>query len=147
MRIDIQYRWIDLIGGDGNPYRFPNKPRTDDKKTLDVPGVYRWIKIKRHNNKRIKVCLYIGQSSNLYRRLNDFLVKNKSPATAFRIGRILRTRVENGAIIGYQTLELSASQFADKKISQEDFSSIHVRQAIEQALIVYHKKHDTCKLN
>jgi hypothetical protein len=147
LQLKIKYQWTDLKNKDGESYQFPQKRRIVNRKTLEIPGVYRWIKTARHNKKKKKVCLYVGESTNLYRRFYGYLSQNKTQGTSFRIGSALRTYVKKRAIIKYQILKLSASKFAGKKISQKDFRSMHVRQVIEQALIVYHKKLGECELN
>lgn len=142
----IKYQWIDLKNKKGTYYCFPDKRGTIEKQLLEHGGVYRWIKTTRKNN---RICEYIGESGNMYSRLYGYLYRSKSQATSFRIGKSLKRILRNNrrVVVRFQTLKLLNSHFANKEITNNNFRSMHIRQAIEQSLIAYHKQKSECKLN
>lgn len=126
LKCDIKFKWEDLLNKEGKPYSFPKKRRTVKEELLKKAGIYRWIKTSQ-KSKNI-VCLYIGESGNLYNRLYGYLyMNNKSQATSYRIGRILCEQVGNGSNIRFQTLKLLKSTFAGQDNTNEAFLSMHVR--------------------
>lgn len=143
MRIQLQYRWKDLIRKDGNLYHFPCQRRNVERKLLEVSGIYRWIRV----TPRKKVCLYLGESGNLYNRLYGYLHRSKSQATSYRIGRELKKQLKKGGQIGFQLLILLPSRFAGENISSISLESTHLRKAIEQTLIFRENRLGGCKLN
>jgi hypothetical protein len=146
LKLKINYQWIDLKNKKGDSYQFPDKRGTLERKILENPGVYRWVKIAK--TKRKIVCLYIGESSNLYSRIYGYIYQHKSQATSYSVGRKLRKLIKQYSV-KFQMIQLSASLLAGEKISQDSLSSMHIRQAIEQSLIVYYKNRNRgeCKFN
>lgn len=146
LKINIKYHWIDLNNKIGELYKYPQTRREVDKKHLDHSGIYRWIKVNKSDE---ILCLYIGESVNLYNRLYGYLRKSESKETSYRIGRELKKILGNDidSEIRFQVLKLSNAKLFDKNITDDSVRSIHFRQTLEQALIYYHKSNGECQLN
>jgi len=145
-KLQIEYRWEDLKCKDGKLYLFPWKRGKVNRKTLETAGVYRWVKLIKRNGRKTKFPIYIGESGNLYNRIYGYLHHSKSQATNYRIGLVLRKLSRRHKII-FQVLTTEILKFAGKTIQNKDLKSMHLRQAIEQSLIFYEKRHRRCKLN
>lgn len=146
LKLHIEYRWIYLKNKKGELYEYPQTRGTVDRKLLKRCGIYRWVKITGQNK---ITCEYIGESGNLYLRLYGYLSKSKSQTTGSRIGRGLKKILDENkkSVIRFQILELSNSRLSGKRITNDSLCSMHIRQAIEQALIFNHKNKGECKLN
>lgn len=118
----------------------PNKKKLVFPVIEKVPGLYRfWI---RHNDQQ---SFYIGESSNLKRRFNNYRSCGKTQATSIRISKMLENALLAGAEISVSIVTEKA--WLEGQTEPLDLSSKTIRCMLENLTILTISDPNVRKLN
>ena len=124
----LDYVWKLVELRPGVAYQFPEPVSSHLSQNLAGPAVYLW-KVK--SGDRV-VGLYVGEASDLPRRLKGYLKPGPSQTTNLRMNTLLLGEVDSGYTLELSTLHFEPFQFGGATFNQRDLAMTSVRRFLER---------------
>ena len=132
LKIELSYDWAKVQRREGSEYSFPDKLTEFMKEKYSSPAVYRWV-IERAGCKNE---VYIGETENLYKRLNGYISPGEKQATNTRINNILRQRQNQKLKVNLEVLQVDYLKVGELSFSKCDLGNLFLRKFIECLMLV-----------
>lgn len=130
--LEIKYGWIDVQSAVGYNYRYPDTLSAHMKQNYRRPSVYRWYAWL---PTRGFSAIYVGETDNLARRIQQCLAPGKSQATNLRLKAYFDESLKNGERVELQILDFEPFQINNLKFSMDLLGHTHVRQLLENFIV------------
>jgi hypothetical protein len=130
--VDFKFRWADVQIATGYNYRFSNPLSAFMKEQCCFPAVYRWHVWAPTVGPS---ALYVGETDNLARRIQQYLSPGPRQATNLRLKAYFDEATEKGELVELQTLQFEALQINKLKVSMDALGDAHIRRLLESLIL------------
>jgi hypothetical protein len=138
IKFDCKCEWKTVNSENSKAYGFPNETTEFMKDRYSTPAVYRWV----IDNERY----YVGESKNLYRRINAYL---KAPKPKYnQDGKMIphqqttninvHNELQASSNNRIEFLEFNELQFGGATYKLDDLENNHIRLLVEKMAIQDH---------
>src|SRR5689334_11760457 len=125
--LEIKYRWIDVQSKIGYNYQYPNALSAHMRQLYSRPSIYKWnVWQPIHGFSAV----YVGETDNLARRIQQCLAPGKSQRTNLRLKACFDEALKKNDRVELQILDFEPFQINDMKFSMELLGHTHVRQIL-----------------
>jgi len=139
LKVDFAYQWEPVLVDVSREYRFPEEITPYMKKIYWLPTIYRWNIFR--NELSDEKLVYIGEAQELCpQRINNYLNAHPSQKTNWSIKEKFQNYLKNGLKIGLEFLQFEEIKFEDFILTYNDLQDKHVREFLQDTMIVLSKK-------
>jgi hypothetical protein len=143
--LHLKFEWELVQYEEDRTYQFPNVISPFMKARYKEPAIYRWSVFK----ESFEECntVYIGESTELIRRINGYLKPGISQQTNIRMNALFTEYIDKGFSIYIELMRIESLIINNKSYSQDDLNNKYMRRLIENFLIVDHLSNNYTILN
>jgi hypothetical protein len=134
--INFEFKWNSLFEDENLEFLFPIDLNKEAKKKHSSPSVYRWILINPEGKKLQDV--YIGEASELTRRIYNYLKPGKSQKTNSRLNKLFTELLNLGYNISLQKLSFNPFYLGEYEINENSLENKLTRRFVEHMMASYY---------
>ena len=123
----IQYQWVPVAVRDGSSFDFSTDGAGSIKLLPQVPAVYRWAVYE----KKILRKVYIGETENLRKRIDQYFNPGPSQSTNLRLNATFKKDNDAGLNVRLEMLHVAPTYLNNIYICDGNFSDQYVRKMME----------------
>lgn len=136
-KIDFKFEWISVFNNDNIEYSFPQHVDRSKKSKYHIPTVYRWI-LRNQNGKKTKN-IYVGEASELARRIYHYVNPGGDQQTNIRLNQLFAELTTKGFLVLVEQLKFEPFEIGGHVISESSLKNKLTRRFIEHMMATFYE--------